>query len=780
MQNILKQYLNKALLLTLIGVLSMATFFTSCEDDDEGGTNETELLSYGPMPIQRGAELRFIGNNLDDITSIVIPDGITLSSADFTEHTASSIKLIVPQDAEEGYLDLVYSGGTITTQTPIGFSEPISMDAFAVTSIKPGVELTLTGDYLNRVAEFIFTDRVVVDSADFVSKARKEIKLIVPEEAQTGKISLSNGAEDPIIIYSEEELNVVIPVVSEVTPDPVKPGATLTIAGTDLDLITSLTLGGDVEVTEFESQSATSLVVTVPTNATSGAVTSVLPSGIEIEVGDITLIEPTATIEEMADSYGVGETVIIAGTDLDLVTTAAFTGADAVSVAVTNGKLNLEVTEAAQSGAITLTTDNGTTITVDGFVTTKPVATLPSDATPLDELTIVSTLGSRVKTVMFGDIEAEATATTDGFSVIVPLEAETGDVTLVMDNEETVAAGSITINAFTFCAVSEFDSETTTVGNLFSATIVNGVNLTDVLINGESTKYLVVGDKLYVSVGIGVGENTLTLVSGTTENTYTISVVSSGIVENVIWADGPLLITWSEGGRVILPASSFTDVPSGSIMRFYFTDNNGAWAQAQVNDGQWGSLFTFVPSDVAEYDWWNVTNTERYYDVELTADMLNTIIANQAVDGDFAGAGIIIQGSDLIFSKVSIIIDYSEPTAIWEGSAEVSGWSSSFTEMTWGGYDFSGLEVGQTMHVYYTADTDATMRLGNGNWAALPSTIAIATDSGDDSGEGNIAITAGTSSISFTLTAEDIATIQNDGGLGAYGGDYVVTKVAIK
>ncbi len=221
------KYINKiesAILVFIIGLFGLTLTLTSCDDDDEGGSNETELLSFGPMPIQRGAELRFIGNNLDDVTSVVIPDGITLSGADFTEHTANSIKLIVPQDAEEGYLQLNYSGGTITTKTPIGFSEPISMDAFAVATVKPGAELTLTGDYLNRVAEFIFTDRVVVDSVDFVSKSRKEIKLIVPAEAQTGKIALSNGAEDPIIIYSEEELGIVIPVVSEVAPNPVKPG----------------------------------------------------------------------------------------------------------------------------------------------------------------------------------------------------------------------------------------------------------------------------------------------------------------------------------------------------------------------------------------------------------------------------------------------------------------------------------------------------------------------------------------------------------------------------
>ena len=124
--------------------------------------------------------------------------------------------------------------------------------------------------------------------------------------------------------------------------------------------------------------------------------------------------------------------------------------------------------------------------------------------------------------------------------------------------------------------------------------------------------------------------------------------------------------------------------------------------------------------------------------------------------------------------------DFSPPTPIWEGSAPVSSWSTSFTNLTWGGYDFSGLSVGQILYVYYTADSDATMRIGNGSWVAFPSTIAIAAASGDESGEGNIKITAGSSSISFTLTADDIASIQHQGGLGAYGGDYTVTKVALK
>ncbi len=749
----------------------MATLFTSCEDDDEGGSKETELLSFGPMPIQRGAELRFIGNNLDDVTSITIPDGIELTAADFTEHTANSIKLIVPQDAEEGYLELNYSGGTITTKTPIGFSEPISMDAFAVATVKPGDELTLTGDYLNRVAEFIFTDRVVVDSVDFISKSRKEIKLIVPAEAQTGKIALSNGAEDPIIIYSEDELNVVVPIISAFAPNPVKPGTDLTITGTDLDLITSFTFEGDVEETEFVSQSATSIVVTVPTNATSGDVISVLPSGIEITVGDITLIEPTAAIEDVKDSYGVGETVVIAGTDLDLVTTAAFTGVDAIAVTLTDGKLNLEVTEATQSGAIILNTANGTTITVDGFVTTKPEATFPSSVTPLDELNIVSTLGSRVKTVMFGDIEAEATTTTDGFSVIVPLEAETSDVVLVMDNGETVNQGSVSVNAYTFCAVSEFAEENTTVGDLLKCTVVNGSNLTDVKLNDVSTDFILNGNILFVSVGRDVGTQKITLVSSdATEVDYDVEVVATGIVETVLY-DIPLeVVGW---GGATLPYTVEVPLPANAKIRIRVAQAN---SDLQVMDGYWGMGPNWAISDNA------LKNNIAFTQDELSAGYVDvdfSVFHDENGDPWWDGK-IMFNADGVIISSISLIIDYSAPTPIWEGSAEVSGWSSSFTTMTWGGYDFSGLEVGQTMYVYYTADAAATMRLGNGYWAALPSTIAIANDSGDTSGEGNISIAAGTSYISFKLTAEDIATIQNDGGFGAYGGDYVVTKVALK
>ena len=298
------------------------------------------------------------------------------------------------------------------------------------------------------------------------------------------------------------------------------------------------------------------------------------------------------------------------------------------------------------------------------------------------------------------------------------------------------------------------------MGDLLECSVVNGENLTNVLLNDENTQYLLVGTVLYVSVGVNAGDNKLTLVSGTTEVDYTIKVEASGLVETVLYNTPLEMANWSANSELNI---DFSGAPADSYVRIRYTKTNDN-PQMKAFDGHWGNVYDGTTDENAA-----ILAASNYIDLPMSLFPYS----------DW-GYSIILQGDGMIVSSISWVKDFSPPTAIWEGSAEVSGWSTSFTAMTWGGYDFSGLSVGQTMYVYYTANADATMRLGNGNWAALPSTIAIATESGDDSGEGNIKIAAGTSSISFMLTAEDIASIQNNGGFGAYGGDFIVTKVALK
>jgi len=94
-----------------------------------------------------------------------------------------------------------------------------------------------------------------VPADEFVSQSRQEIKVIVPDSAQTGKFILSDGAEIPNWIYSEGELEVTLPSV-EAPLDLVdkKPGDVIRVSGENFDLVKKVQMpnGDEVEFTMTE------------------------------------------------------------------------------------------------------------------------------------------------------------------------------------------------------------------------------------------------------------------------------------------------------------------------------------------------------------------------------------------------------------------------------------------------------------------------------------------------------------------------------------------------
>ncbi|MFW9596703.1 MAG: hypothetical protein ACMV0Y_02015, partial [Paludibacter sp.] len=58
----------------MLSILMGGLFFSSCESDDKEDLTTIKLNVYGPSPALRGGELKFIGMNLDKVTSIVLAD----------------------------------------------------------------------------------------------------------------------------------------------------------------------------------------------------------------------------------------------------------------------------------------------------------------------------------------------------------------------------------------------------------------------------------------------------------------------------------------------------------------------------------------------------------------------------------------------------------------------------------------------------------------------------------------------------------------------------------
>ena len=443
----LKEYIKTTLLSFLFAVIALCMVLSSCENDDNNGIDEVILSSYGPMPIARGAELRFIGENLDQVDAVIIPGDLEITSSEFVSQSKNGIKLIVPQDAEEGYVQLLAGENVITTKTPIGYYEPISIESFSPTSIKPGAVLTLSGDYLNLVGEVIFTDRVTVDSAMFTSKSRKEITLVVPKEAQTGKMAISNGAEDPIIIYTESELEVIIPTFRGLTPNPVKPGNELNFTGTNLDLVTSITFGGGVQTQEFTEVNGTSIKVSVPMDAQDGKLLLGLASGVTVTSEEVlNLVMPTLSVSP--STIKNGEILTVSGEDLDLINTVVF--ADGVEGSIGDGssstQLTVVVPDAAVSGEVVFITKSSKLVSGGNITIVSPSFTefVPISTKPNTSIVITGNNLDVVDKVLFsGDVEGVINQQLPTeLNVTIPVGAETGVITLVAINGVEVISGT--------------------------------------------------------------------------------------------------------------------------------------------------------------------------------------------------------------------------------------------------------------------------------------------------------------------------------------------------
>ena len=81
--------------------------FTSCDNDEVDDT--IVLNSFGPSPALRGGDLRFIGNNLKNVTSIVLPGltaGSTIEVTEITVIDEREIRISIPQTAGVGMVTL--------------------------------------------------------------------------------------------------------------------------------------------------------------------------------------------------------------------------------------------------------------------------------------------------------------------------------------------------------------------------------------------------------------------------------------------------------------------------------------------------------------------------------------------------------------------------------------------------------------------------------------------------------------------------------------------------
>ena len=264
-----------------------------------------------------------------------------------------------------------------TENTPNGGQ--VTLLSFGPTGAKHGEEIKFVGYNLNKV-ESIELPGVSVAKANFVEQTSDLIRLIVPEEATEGRVTLKvNGSED---VVSKTILSFEVPVTIASVPGVAKPGTNLTITGSKLNWVKGIIFGESRDtIKTFVSQSLNELVVQVPMNVKSG-ILKFLTGGTEpmvieaenelkITLPAVTGLSPTPVARETD--------LTITGTNLDLTRGILFKGitnevTDFVSKTPT--QLVVKVPKEAARGAITLVAYSG--VMVESQQLIQIVGDLPS------------------------------------------------------------------------------------------------------------------------------------------------------------------------------------------------------------------------------------------------------------------------------------------------------------------------------------------------------------------------------------------------------------------
>ena len=527
--------------------------FSSCDDGDELDTNQyvkgIALNAFGPSPVARGGELRFIGSNLNQVTAVSIPGCADIT--DITVVSTEEIRVTVPQTAEPGLVTLRTPSGDITTISRLTYTEPVGFDSdpFSPSTIKPGSVLTISGEYLNLVTGVEFADGVEIPKSSFDSQSRQSITVAVPAEAQTGKVAITfcaTGDTIPNVIYSDAELTVVAPAVASVADlSGKKPGDVIALIGTDLDLVTTLTVAGS-EVDFEVNAEGNKITFALPDNTPAQATVAMYPaSGVEIVIATIGMKMPADLAATPASSLRNGDKIVITGKDLDVVANVTFPGvASTVGVEEqTAESLTVTCPEGFTSGNLVLNLKSGATVEI-AIETLKPefAAYNPDPVSANNDLEISGLNLDLVVKVLFSGIDPiEVTPSAESITVKVPTTAESGVVTLIMGNGETVELPELTINKPECAYILNEDALITTDDNELKAgalvvfDIENADKLTAVKVDGIDCQFILQGSTVYVGTPESAGYNSeLTLISSNGEISYALSVVPNTIHNRVL------------------------------------------------------------------------------------------------------------------------------------------------------------------------------------------------------------------------------------------------------
>lgn len=418
--------------------------------------------AVSPLSVYPGDKITITGDYFNLIHEAVFSNDVIVSEDDFVEHTRYKIVVAVPEEAQTGKIalgtvdqtkineDSDEGAALLATLNLIEFEEDLVVGTATATfpeaAIKAYSEVVINGSHLLLVEDIMINgDYEVTEFEATDNKITFELSSLAPDGEVT--LVMASGVAVPI-----GTLTTVTPSELSVDPNPVKAGADLKIIGKDLDLVDNIVVGGE-GISDFtRNQEGTEISLVVPEKSVDGDIILIMVNRKQVTV-PFSLVKPVVTAFS-ANPAAAGSDITITGTDLDLVVSVTFPGADPVTVSPSETEIVVGVPTAAETGKLVFTLKNGATVEVETeLAIDKPagayIANMPGDLySPgdmfiidienADHLTGVQFDGEDVTYILSGStlyvqIPGSSTANTtitlvsDNGSVTYPMNIDPGD-----------------------------------------------------------------------------------------------------------------------------------------------------------------------------------------------------------------------------------------------------------------------------------------------------------------------------------------------------------------
>jgi hypothetical protein len=259
-----------------------------------GAAYEIAVSSFTPATAKPGTTITINGDFLNYVKQVTFAQGQIVT--DFVSQSLHELVVSVPLSAQTGPIVLTDLAKTPQVVDQDKDKNTLILDVTlpAVTSLSPSSvrqteNLTITGTDLDLVTKVDFpvlTGTASVISSNFVSHSETQIVLAVPAAAINGKLTLTAVSE--VQVQTSQSVTIIQPNVTAFSPsDPSSQvaGATLTMTGTDLDLVKEIKFpGAAANVTDFTLTGTNQIDVVIPSNVMGGTVVLITKTNFSVPV----------------------------------------------------------------------------------------------------------------------------------------------------------------------------------------------------------------------------------------------------------------------------------------------------------------------------------------------------------------------------------------------------------------------------------------------------------------------------------------------------------------